>query len=57
MCTLIAAANRLGSLLMEVEEILAPLATDFDHVADLVINRSLGETLGEVDERIQALGE
>lgn len=31
--------------------------TDFDHVADLVINRSLGETLGEVDERIQALGE
>ena len=31
--------------------------TDFDHVADLVINRSLGETLGEVDKRIKAMGE
>ncbi len=47
-----AAARQAGAKLV----IINRDPTDFDHVADLVINRSLGETLGEVDERIKALG-
>ena len=48
-----AAARQAGAKLV----IINRDPTDFDHVADLVINRSLGETLGEVDKRITAMGE